>query len=282
MNERSIGEARKSVRTYSRSKDLGKCMLSTGNLSDMSTDELKELEYGMLVGPISRGLRNYLDDNELASINEQFNASQLLEAVGLRLAREIIAQFKVDPNFPAMSMAANERAGRHDENLAANIAPLAQTIITASISSANALYDSACAAMATLQEDGAASKRGHTDLIEIVKRSTQLPLSRAASALSWQQSTDEAIFQYVTLKGPNRELLLRFNAEEELVRMTKPIPAWHDHFNYSSSETSRIGDIKPADERIGCPISFEPGLLAEYYRHMIDLIEKHHAWPGPR
>ena len=113
-----------------------------------------------------------------------------------------------------------------------------------------------------------------------------LPVAHTFAALAWQQGLDEATYRHAMahvglIPIAAKDTVLEYDPEKEEVVPTGPLETWPDHLNLSSQgPDSKIGDIKPADELIGCPISFNPKLVARYYEHMVDLIEYHQSWPA--
>ncbi|HXY18110.1 MAG TPA: hypothetical protein VEH48_01660 [Candidatus Nitrosopolaris sp.] len=282
MSERKSREARSDVRALAAT-DIGRLGIGLDSAETLDPIKRKRMEYALLIGPISRGLAEYLDTYQFDKPRSHISGASLLNLVGSTVAQKIVEQLQRDPSFPITSKLAYLRANDFEKPLSNNIYPLGMTIITAADSSANALYDSAAANALTAQAAGASEGRTRAEFIDIVKRSTRLPLARTFAALAWQQGLDEAIYrqalQQISSAG-ELESLLEYDPEKAEVRPTKPIENWPDFLNHSSKGGSAtIGDIKPADERIGCPVSFSPRLVVRYYEHMVDLMEYHQSWP---
>jgi hypothetical protein len=108
-------------------------------------------------------------------------------------------------------------------------------------------------------------------------------LARTFSALAWQQAQDVAIYRdtKANITGQTNNVpILDYDPQKQVSALARNVPDWPDHLNLSGAgQDAKIGDIQPADEHIGCPVSFDPKLVVRYYEHMVDLIEYHDSWP---
>jgi hypothetical protein len=182
-----------------------------------------------------------------------------------------------------MSQLARWRASNLDPSLAQNIYPLGKTIIIAAESSVNAMYDSAAANAWTIKSAGAAVGKTKAEYLNMVRKSRRLPIERTFSALAWQQAQDVAIYRdtKANITGQTNNVpILDYDPQKQVSALARNVPDWPDHLNLSGAgQDAKIGDIQPADEHIGCPVSFDPKLVVRYYEHMVDLIEYHDSWP---
>jgi hypothetical protein len=263
-------QARESVLGYTLPGIIEKLVQHEGELS---LAELKHMQYALLIRAVPGALEEYLQQYEIGNPPGPLPADELLELTGNRIAQQVFRQIG-SVSAKALVQVTEMRAWRLPEPLRSEISPTNKAIQVAAIGTANAMYDSAAYSRLVLKQTGKFDSP--EDLASAVRRSTELPLARTFAALSWQEAIQENIYDSAR---EYRAPLLEYDPEKRAAVMVKPISEWPDVHQHSGGVRRQIKDIPPADEHIGCPISFESNLVVDYYRHMVDLIEYHQAWP---
>jgi hypothetical protein len=274
--------ARSATRAYAADPGLYESIVATGGIESVPHSEVKRIEYSILVQPVVAGLEKFLDDAEQTELPRFKSSRELMNQTGHSLARYVIAELQEQPHFLIASSLAKRRSEAVPAEAAPSLYPLGSTTTSAAVTSANSLFDSACAAAVTLRAGGLVTER--EDFITKIKNSTGLPLARTFLALTWQQPVDEAIYEHATkmmsLYGPEIESeILEYDFDKHAIEPSKPLEQWPDHLNLSGQIEGTVGDVAPLDEQIGCPVSFSPKLVVRYYHYIVDLIDANDFWP---
>ncbi len=267
----------------SRCAHLGSKVTELAETDDLS--KLKAIEYGLLIRPIAQGLEAYLNETGVPLEDDFLLPSELTNKIGEMLGEKVVAEYESDVHKPIIDEIAAKRA----ESLPypQMTYPVETTLRSAATFSAGALYSVAMANAYAIKKGGGFANRPRQDFVEAVKRSTQLALSAPIVHLEWNVKLNTATYRYATANSANDSKLV-YDAEKDKAVLVEPITEWVDDEAYDLfSQSSRPTDpsnftfesFSTQDSRVGCPASFSPELVKQYYSHIVDMVEAHEAWP---
>jgi hypothetical protein len=244
-------------------------------------DRLKVAQYALLAGPISKGVRFFLDhaDTLFATtarsdavaianrVGEQVSTGTRLALRDTQLAGQIeaIAERRVNLIRPANGWYANL------------ISPFAAKLREAARSSA---HNTALAIVANAFTIQLANRRiSHEAHVDATRASHGLALAHPMVNIKDMTTVSNMLTRYshgVFLGDPYPEELLRYDAETDKVVLAKGMQRWQVRPGQTLADIA--GDNM--DVTIGCPFTFAPTeLRTGYYEAVVDLMERHRAWP---
>ncbi len=284
-------EARGCVYACLAAEDVGTAVLElVGDLAAATDpDVLKIAEYALLKRPINNGLKRYLDASDEGP-GGTLTPTDLQTQVSREVDRYAQQELWQDPNHGLLAKINLRRVEIYrDQERRETILGTTQKVTRAVTSSTIALYDAAVVNAAVIHQAGGMVEHPRQVFIAAVKADSSLPRAMTRIHLQQVRATDASVTRLSTSKlsgtpGWNEEALVGDGIKG--AKLKTPLATWinaKDLLNawvpHSTGTESEIDDIALSDVTIGCLISFEPQLVTGYYRHLVDLIERHSAWP---
>lgn len=286
-------EVRKEVQLLYSVDDVGEMVQGyIGDTETASLDALKIAEYALLVKPLSSSLAEYLGGAALgrriplSAPNLSIRESRKITVITQRILQE-------SPELPLLSALHVERSKRLKAEQLGFLPALPEVIARAAHTATESMYGDAAANAIAIKQGGGKDGRSRRYFLEAVSNSTQLPLSHPLIHVNWERSVIDEIGQYgvgqIDGTGSWNIDSLVYDKERDMAVMKRRLQQWvhSEGLSYTTDpsgriegeELPRIEAIPTHDVRIGCPISFNPKLVIDFYQHFVGLIEFHRAWP---
>ncbi len=216
---------------------------------------LKIGQYALLVQPVTDGLRAFLDDDW--PIGKVSTPNELIREFQVRISNTFDRILPLSPNFSLIQIIHNARYMQHAYGAARF--RFNETFQAAISFSAATMYEAACANAATIMAEDP-TLTDPLDIYGAIIQSVQLPLAETRLHFDFLVGHIAAKVRDATNES-NPESLY-YDRENRVAKLARPLPAW------TEQPTLPMRGSSVVDPRIGCPVSFAPDLVIDYYQRV--------------
>ena len=225
-----------------------------GNPMSAPHRKLKIGQYALLIQPVTEGMRAFLDDER--PIRKASTPNDLVRAIQLQLECAFEETLQTSPHYPLIQAIHEARYMQHAFGAARF--RFKETFQAAISFSAATMYEAACANAAVIMSANDPALDDSVDFHNAVVGSIQLPLAETRLHFEYLVGGGAAQVRKVT-DGTQPEYMY-YDPVERIAKLRQPLPAWAVGFKSPMRGDSVV------DPRVGCPLSFAPDLVIDYYQ----------------